>query len=164
MARIEDFCRDLSDADWESLSAEMNRIDQNRDAEEAKAFADKYGFQYKSLRPYEIQHYIEVKKRERIIENETHELRYRVAEQEKELAAALHSDTAISIIPATRMMEGKSAKATFYATDSSLALFNTIVNKVSEKYGFKKYLAAAFVLEESLKCFSGLFSKDGEQK
>ena len=164
MARIEDFCRDLSDEDWESLSAEMNRIDQSKDAEAAKAFADKYGFQYKSLRSYETQHYIEVKKRERIIENETHELRYRVAELEKELAAALHSDTAISIIPATRMMKGRSAKATFYATEDALELFSNVVDHVSEEYGFKKYLAAAFVLEESLKCFSGLFNKDGEQK
>ena len=79
--------------------------------------------------------------------------------QNQELREQLY---AAPSLPAMRMMSGESAKATFYATKSSLALFNSVVNKVSEEYGFKKYLAAAFVLEESLKCFSGLFTKDGE--
>ena len=42
----------------------------------------------------------------------------------------------------------------FYATKESLERFDRAADRVSEKYGYKKYLAAAFILEELLTRFT----------
>ena len=58
--------------------------------------------------------------------------------------------------PPSRMMCGERQKATFYATTESLYLFDSAVERVSEKYGYKKYIAAAFILGELVTRFTTL--------
>ena len=131
--RIEDFCKKLTDAEWEALSAEMAAIGKDEEAEQA--FTDKYGFKPTSIRGYELQHYIELEKRETMLQ-----------EQRAELLK-----TSAQGFPPIRAMKGSSVKANFYATQESLDAFNALVDEVVELYGFKRYLAVAFVLEEAVK-------------
>lgn len=131
--RIEEFCKKLTDAEWVDLSAEMAAIGKDEKAEQA--FIDKYGFKPTSMRGYEIQHYIELEKREKML-------------QEQRAALTTNSEQGF---PPIRAMKGSSVKANFYATQESLDAFNALVDEVVELYGFKRYLAVAFVLEEAVK-------------
>ena len=69
-----------------------------------------------------------------------------------ELRAELTSSTSTENgYPGFRPIKGSSVKANFYATQPALELFNKYVDDIVERYCYKRYLAAAFVLEEALK-------------
>lgn len=137
MAKIEDFCKNLTDSEWESLSAEMATI--GRDEKKEQAFTDNYGFKSTSIRAYEIQHYIELEKREKMLAELREEL---TGNTEQSVKAAF---------PEFRPIKGQRVKASFYATQDSLDLFNKAVDEAVERYCMTRYQAAALVLEAAVK-------------
>ena len=58
---------------------------------------------------------------------------------------------ALTSFPPIKPMKGKCVKANFYATQEALDLFNKVVDMVVEMYGFKRYFAVSFVLEEAIR-------------
>ncbi len=148
MAKIEDFCKNLTDSEWEALSAEMAAI--NRDEQKEQAFNDKYGFKSTSIRAYEVQHYIELEKRDKML-----------ADLRAELTGSSEQSVKASF-PEFRPIKEKRVKATFYATQESLDLFNKAVDEAVERYCMTRYQAAALVLEAATKRL-GIESSDAEK-
>lgn len=133
MANIYEFCKQLTDSDWEKLSADIAEI--GKDEQKDKAFSEKYGFKSSSIRGYELQHYIELERRNKML-----------AEQKAELLKGTNQG-----FPPIRPMKGECVKCNLYATQSSLDAFNKMVDDVVELYGFRRYHAVAFLLEEMMK-------------
>lgn len=77
------------------------------------------------------------------LENENSLLRYYMEDMSNDLRA-------LQKFPAIRPMTGEPAKANFYATQSSLALLDKLSEEVANCYGFKKSIAAAFIIEEGI--------------
>lgn len=69
---------------------------------------------------------------------------------------------ALTSFPPIKPMRGECVKANFYATEEAVELLNKAVDMVVENYGFKRFLATAFILEECIKRLG--ITQDGEQK
>lgn len=148
MTKIERFYQTATDSEWETMAA--LRKEAGKDAAKISSFKVQYGFTPDSIRPYELMHFQELEKQRQAVQD---------IEKLKEQNGALQRQIEFLrkrwvTLPPCRMMEGERVKATFYATKESLELFDKAADRVSEKYGYKKYLAAAFILEELLSRFT----------
>lgn len=148
MTKIERFYQTATDSEWEAMAAFHKEA--GKDAAKISSFKAQYGFTPDSIRPYELMHFQELEKQRQASQD---------IEKLKEQNEALQRQNEFLrkrwvTLPPCRMMEGERVKATFYATKESLELFDKAADRVSEKYGYKKYLAAAFVLEELLTRFT----------
>ena len=82
-----------------------------------------------------------------------------LTKQNKELQKQIDK---LQSFPPIRPMSGKSVKANFYATQEAVELLNKAVDMAVDNFGFKRFLATAFILEEGLKRLG--ITQDGEQK
>lgn len=148
MTKIEKFYQTATDSEWEAMAA--FRKEAGKDAAKISSFKAQYGFTPESIRPYELMHFQELEKQRQAAQ---------AIESLKEQNTALQRQIEFLrnkwvTLPPCRMMEGERIKASFYATKDSLERFDRAADRVSEKYGYKKYLAAAFILEELLSRFT----------
>lgn len=148
MTKIEKFYQTATDSEWEAMAA--LRKEAGKDPEKISSFKAQYGFTPDSIRPYELMHFQELEKRRQAAQD---------IEKLKEQNEALQRQIEFLrkrwvTLPPCRMMEGERVKASFYATKDSLERFDRAADRVSERYGYKKYLAAAFILEELLTRFT----------
>ena len=148
MTKIEKFYQTATDSEWETMAA--LRKETGKDPAKISSFKAQYGFTPDSIRPYELMHFHELEKQRQAAQD---------LEKLKERNAALQCQIESLrkrwvTLPPCRMMEGERIKASFYATKESLERFDRAADRVSEKYGYKKYLAAAFILEELLTRFT----------
>lgn len=148
MTKIEKFYQTATDSEWETMAT--LRKEAGKDPAKISSFKAQYGFTPDSIRPYELMHFHELEKQRQAAQD---------MQKLKERNAALQSQIEFLrkqwvTLPSCRMMEGERVKATFYATKESLERFDRAADRVSEKYGYKKYLAAAFILEELLTRFT----------
>lgn len=148
MTKIEKFYQTATDSEWETMAT--LRKEAGKDAAKISSFKAQYGFTPDSIRPYELMHFQELEKQRQA--SQTIE---KLKEQNEALQRRIEFLREQWVtLPPCRMMEGERVKATFYATKDSLELFDRASARVSEKYGYKKYLAAAFILEELLTRFT----------
>lgn len=148
MTKIEKFYQTATDSEWDTMAA--LRKEAGKDPAKISSFKAQYGFTPESIRPYELMHFQELEKQRQAAQT---------IEKLKEQNTALQRQIEFLrnkwvTLPPCRMMEGERVKATFYATKDSLERFDRAADRVSEKYGYKKYLAAAFILEELLSRFT----------
>ena len=148
MTKIEKFYQTATDSEWDTMAA--LRKEAGKDPEKISSFKAQYGFTPDSIRPYELMHFQELEKQRQAAQD---------IEKLKEQNEALQRQIEFLrkrwvTLPPCRMMEGERVKASFYATKDSLERFDRAADRVSEKYGYKKYLAAAFILEELLTRFT----------
>lgn len=145
MSKIEDFYKTATDAQWEALAAERSKVLSEADA---AAFKDTYGFMPESIRPYEIMHFHELKKQEQRIDETLESLKLENEKLKSKLTERKNNEPGF---PQWRKVNGKSVRLTCYATQTAIDLLQNAVDKTIDEYGFQKYLATAFVLEEAIK-------------
>lgn len=145
MSKIEDFYKNASDAQWEAIAAERSKV---LTEEDAAAFKEAHGFMPESIRPYEVMHFHELKKQQQRINEALEALKHENEKLKSEMAGQKNSE---SVFPQWRKVKGSSVRMTCYTTQAAIDLFHAAVDKTIDEYGFQKYLAAAFVLEEALK-------------
>lgn len=151
MAKLDDFYKNATDAEWERMAqkrAEIKEITDKREAEEAAAkFKKEFGFYPDSVRSFELMHFHDLK-RIQAAEAEAAELRATVEQLQKQLQT-IHTHE--QGFPAWHKVNGTSTKATFYTTQEAIAKLNEAVDYVEAEYGCKRAYAIAFVLEEGIK-------------
>lgn len=145
MSKIEDFYKNASDAQWEAIAAERSKV---LTEEDAAAFKEAHGFMPESIRPYEVMHFHELKKQQQRINEALESLKLENEKLQSELAGQKNIE---SIFPQWRKVKGKRVRLNCYATQTAIDLLHAAVDKTVDEYGFQRYLAAAFVLEEALK-------------
>lgn len=150
MTIIENFYKNATDEDWETMA--VLRKEAGKDPVKLADFKKQYGFTPDSIRPYEQMHFHEFENRRKDLQ--TIEQLAQENAKLKEEAKALHNLWINP--PPSRMMSGERQKATFYATTETLEMFDSAVDRVSDMYGYKKYIAAAFILDELLIRFKSL--------
>lgn len=150
MNAIENFYKTATNEDWETMAA--LRKETGKDPAKLADFKKNYGFTPDSIRPYELMHFHELENRRKDLQS--------IEQLTQENAELQEQNKALNNLwlnpPPSRMMSGERQKATFYATTESLYLFDSAVERVSEKYGYKKYIAAAFILGELVTRFTTL--------
>ena len=130
MAKLDDFYKNATDAEWERMAqkrAEIKDITDKKEAEAAAAaFKKEFGFYPDSVRNFELMHFHDLK-------------RIQAAEAEAaELRAALEQMKTAPTeqgFPAWHKVNGTSTKATFYTTQEAIAKLNEAVDYVEAEYG-----------------------------
>lgn len=145
MSKIEDFYKNASDAQWEALAAERSKV---LTEEDVAAFKEAHGFMPESIRPYEIMHFQELKKQQARINEALESLKLENEKLKSEMVGQKNNDSAF---PQWHKVKGESVRLTCYATQTAIDLLQNAVDKTVDEYGFKRYLATAFVLEEAIK-------------
>lgn len=151
MAKLDEFYKNATDAEWEAMAqkrAEIKDITDKREAEEAAAkFKKEFGFYPDSVRNFELMHFHDLK-RIQAAEAKSAELQATIEQLQKQLQAPKNQE---QDFPAWRKVHGTSTKATFYTTQEAIAKLNAAVDYVEAEYGCKRCYAIAFVLEEGIK-------------
>lgn len=151
MAKLDEFYRNATDAEWETIAAKRARIKAMTDPIEAEAaaaaFRSEYGFNHESVRNYELMHFQDLS-------------RIKKAEQEAEELRALNAELTAKLqqlpengFPEWRKVHGVPTKVSLYTTKESIDKLNEVVDRIEEEYGCKRAYAIAFVLEEAAKKF-----------
>lgn len=145
MSKIEDFYKNASDAQWEAIAAERSKV---LTEEDVAAFKEAHGFMPESIRPYEVMHFQELKKQQTRINEALESLKQENEKLKSEIAGQKNNE---SDFPQWRKVKGKNVRMTCYTTQTAIDLFHAAVDKTVEEFGFQRYLATAFVLEEAIK-------------
>ena len=150
MAKLDDFYKNATDAEWEAMAqqrAKIKDITDKKEAEEAAAqFKKEYGFYPDSVRNFELMHFHDLKRIQKA-EAENAELRATMEQLQKQIQTA----TPEQGFPAWHKVKGESTKASFYTTKEAIEKLNAAVDYVEAEYGCKRCYAIAFVLEEGIK-------------
>ena len=150
MAKLDDFYKNATDAEWEAMAqqrAKIKDITDKKEAEEAAVqFKREYGFYPDSVRNFELMHFHDLK-RIRAAEAENAELRATLEQLQKQIQTAPPEQG----FPAWHKVKGESTKASFYTTKEAIEKLNAAVDYVEAEYGCKRCYAIAFVLEEGIK-------------
>lgn len=151
MARIEDMVRKFTDEKWEIVISEMEAV--FRGEKDEQLFVDTYGCKPGSMKAYAVQHNIELEIRNKMLMEQRQELLSGKTDSEMQKKVDELQGTIDKLLsfPPIKPMTGKCVKANFYATEEALELFNKVIDMVVEMYGFKRYYAVSFVLEEGIR-------------
>jgi hypothetical protein len=150
MAKLDDFYKNATDAEWEAMAqkrAKIKDITDKKEAEEAAVqFKKEYGFYPDSVRNFELMHFHDLK-RIHAAEAENAELRATMEQLQKQIQTVPPEQG----FPAWHRVKGESTKATLYTTKEAIDTLNAAVDYVEAEYGCKRCYAIAFVLEEGIK-------------
>ena len=150
MAKLDDFYKNATDAEWEAMAqqrAKIKDITDKKEAEEAAVqFKKEYGFYPDSVRNFELMHFHDLKRIQKA-EAENAELRASLEQLQKQIQNAPPEQG----FPAWHKVKGESTKASFYTTKEAIEKLNAAVDYVEAEYGCKRCYAIAFVLEEGIK-------------
>lgn len=154
MSKVELFINRATEAQWYDMREDREKA---ITASEKATFRKKYGFYPATIRPYETMHFIDRVNFE--LSQEKNAASSELRAENERLKLELEKYKAKCAAPAFCKMTGESKKATFYATSETLARFTKLIDKVEAVYGYKKYLAASFVMEEAMKRFEEIFEE-----
>ena len=154
MGKLDDFYKNATDEQWDKIAAEREKIrlisDENERRKAEGDFKNRYGFYPDSVRSFQLMHYVELEKRQKMQKENSAdaELQQENARLKAELETLKGANQGL---PQWHKITGTPAKGTIYSTKEAIDLYNRAVDWVEAEYCCKRCYASAFVLEEAIK-------------